>query len=91
MTIQIGGGSGGAGIVLTVLGVGILVFDVPGGMIIARFGFKLAMLFGVSLSGLSTFGMGFSDSVSSKFFSICYPMPSSSLLKGNRSHFHLNP
>ena len=68
MTIQIGGGSGGAGIVLTMLGVEFLVFDVPAGMMIARFGYKRAMLFGVSLSGLPTFGMGFSDSVSNLYF-----------------------
>lgn len=63
LAIQLGASVAGAGLVVAVRGLGTVVFDIPSGLAVSRFGDKGAMMTGTAMVTMIAVGVSLSDSV----------------------------
>ena len=61
--MELTGSYGAASTVFAMLGVGILVTDVPAGMLVSRIGHKMAMILGTVVVSMAAIGAGFAGSI----------------------------
>src|SRR5512138_2825111 len=61
--LQLGGSPAAAAVVVGMRGLGLLLFDLPGGVVVSRFGDKGAMVAGTGLVALAAVGASFTTSV----------------------------
>ena len=61
--LELGAGAGGAGTIFALIGLGVLISDVPVGFMIKRFGERRLMLIGLSFIGVGGIGASLSSSM----------------------------